>query len=62
MIKRYIGLYLEYLITKVKYRKNVKFNGFTIVHAFSQSSVKFMIGGEKTTINSSFLSNMVGLS
>ena len=61
MIKRFIGLYLKYLIAKIKYRNVVKFNGFTVVYNFAKSSITFVQGEIKTTINSSPLSNMVGL-
>lgn len=59
---RFVGLYLKYLIARLKYRNNVKFNGFTIIYNFSESSIQFVKGEFKTTINSSSLSNMVGLS
>ena len=63
MFKRIILLYIEYLFLKFKYRKKVKFNGFTICHTFADSEIAF--GDNKdgmfTTINSSSFSNMVGL-
>lgn len=61
MIKRIIGLYFYYLIMKFKYRGCVKFNGFTIVYNFAKSHITFNKGEIKTIINSSPLSNMVGL-
>ena len=61
MIKRFLGLYLRYLIIKIYFRKRVKFNGFTIVYNFTKSSISFIQGVTKTTINSSPFSNMVGL-
>lgn len=45
MIIRTIGLYFKYLQTKIKYRKQVRFNGFTVVYAFPGSSISFL-GGE----------------
>jgi len=59
MFKRTIGLYLNYLITKIKYHGKVKFNGFTIVYAFPDSKIEFNDGGQ--IINSQALSNLVGL-
>lgn len=61
MIIRKIGLYAKYLLAKIKYRHSVKFNGYTICFAFSDSSIIFKQGKEKTIINSDFISNMVGL-
>ncbi|MBE6346159.1 MAG: acyltransferase [Lentimicrobiaceae bacterium] len=61
MIKRFIGLYLKYIIAKIKYRSLVKFNGFTVVYNFAKSSITFIQGDAKTIINSSPFSNMVGL-
>lgn len=58
-IIRFLGLYLKYLLAKFKYRGKVRFNGFTIVYAFPKSSIKLLGGG--IIINSSFVSNLVGL-
>lgn len=58
-IHRFCGLYAKYLIAKVKYRSNVRFNGFTVVYSFPGSSINFNGGG--ININSSPLSNLVGL-
>ena len=58
MLKRKIGLFLKYLVTKWKYRGKVKFNGFTVLYAFPESTI---IVGKGTVINSSPLSNLVGL-
>lgn len=63
MLTRTILLYIEYFFLKFKYWKNVKFNGFTICHAFANSEIIFgeNKNGLSTTINSSAFSNMVGL-
>lgn len=61
MLIRKLGLYLKYLIAKHKFRNKVSFNGFTIVYEFKDSSITFASGKEKTVINSSSFSNMVGL-
>ena len=61
MLIRKLGLYLKYLIAKHKFRNKVSFNGFTIVYEFNDSSISFAEGKEKTVINSSSFSNMVGL-
>lgn len=61
MIIRHLGLYAKYILTKIKYNKHVKFNGFTIVYSFNGSTIEFEKGSRKTIINSSFLSNLVGL-
>lgn len=56
---RYIGLYCEYLINIIKYRGVITFNGFTIIHAFKGSRIIFK--GSRHVINSSKLSNLIGL-
>lgn len=61
MIVRWVGLYIKYLITRAKLRDKVTFNGFTVVYEFKDSSIIFKKGENKTIINSSSLSNMVGL-
>lgn len=61
MLIRKLGLYTKYLIAKHKLRNKVLFNGFTIVYEFNDSSISFAEGKEKTVINSSSFSNMVGL-
>lgn len=58
MFIRNIGLYVNYLFYKIKNFKNIKFNGFTIIFAFKGSKINF---GKNITINSSFLSNLIGL-
>lgn len=58
MLIRKIGLNLKYYVTKWKYRGKVKFNGFTVFYAFPESSI---IIGRGIVINSSPLSNLVGL-
>lgn len=59
MLKRAFGLYLKFIIAKIKYRGRVKFNGFTVVYAFPGSQIEFV--GEGQVINSHPLSNLVGL-
>lgn len=62
LIVRFCGLYYYYLKTKIKYRGSVVFNGFTVVFDFPNSFVEFKSSKEKrTTINSHWLSNMIGL-
>lgn len=58
MIKRYLGLYYKYLIVKWKYRGIISFRGFTIYYTFPESTITI---GEGTIINSSPMSNFVGL-
>ncbi len=58
LIKRKIGLYFNYILYKIKYRHQVKFNGFTIIYEFPNSKIRF---GKNITINSSFFSNFVGI-
>lgn len=60
MLLRTIGLYARYLIAKVSLNGKVKFNGFTILYAFPDSSIKFDSAGG-IVINSHPLSNLVGL-
>lgn len=45
MIFRQLGLYLKYLVAKFKYRRQVQFNGFTVIYAFPKSSIEF-VGGD----------------
>ena len=45
MLLRQIGLYLKYLIAKLRLRGKVQFNGFTVIYAFPESSIDFE-GGE----------------
>lgn len=59
---RFLVVYCKYLMAKYKYRHNVIFNGFTVIFAFKGSTISLGKGENKTTINSSSLSNMVGLS
>lgn len=61
MLIRKFGLYLYYLIAKIKYKSSVKFNGFTVCYAFSNSKIVFKKCLRKTIVNSDFFSNMVGL-
>jgi len=61
MLIRKFGLHVKYLFAKIKYRHAVKFNGYTICYAFRGSIIDFKKGRKKTTINSDFTSNLVGL-
>lgn len=61
MFIRKIGLCIKYQLAKIKYRRAVTFNGYTVCYAFSGSSIIFKQGKTKTIINSDFVSNMVGL-
>lgn len=56
---RTIIFYMSYLLYKIKYMGKVKFKGMTVVFKFKNSNIKF---GKNVTINSSFFSNLVGLS
>lgn len=58
MLKRIIGLYLKYILAKIRYRGRVKFNGFTVYYGFPGSTIKI---GEGVVFNSHPLSNLVGL-
>ncbi len=63
---RTIGLYANYLRYKIKYRRHVCFNGFTVIYAFPGSSIEFASIGkepdaEPTVINSHWTSNLLGL-
>ena len=57
---RLVGLYYSYLKYKIRYRKKVKFVGFTPIFCFANSEIAFSKGGN-ITINSSELSNLMGL-
>ncbi len=59
MLIRTLGLYMKYILAKIKYRGKVKFNGFTVIYAFPDSQIKFV--GKGQVINSQPLSNLVGL-
>lgn len=59
---RRIGLYLLYLIAKLKYCKSVSLAGFTVLFADRQSSIVFEKGQQKIRFNSSRLSNLLGIS
>ena len=54
---RGILLRLEFIKNRLKY-KNVVFRGWSVVHAFPGSNINI---GEKTSLFSSFSSNMLGL-
>jgi acetyltransferase-like isoleucine patch superfamily enzyme len=55
---RFVLLYLLYIYKKIKHFKTIKFNGFTVVFAFPHSKINL---GKNIAINSSSLSNLVGL-
>jgi len=55
---RLILLYLVYLKQKIKGLGHETYNGFTIVFSFKDSEISI---GKSTVINSSSMSNMVGL-
>ncbi len=55
---RLILLYIIYLVRKIKEINKVKINGFSVIFSFKGSSIVF---GKGITINSNFLSNLVGL-
>lgn len=55
---RIMVFYVSYLLYKIKYIGKVKFNGFTVVFKFKNSFINF---GKNITINSDFLSNLVGM-
>lgn len=59
MLRRRIGLYIYYVIAKIKYWKSVRFNGFTIIYAFKGSKIDFK--GKGIVINSDPYSNLMGL-
>lgn len=61
MLVRKLGFRVKYLLAKIKYRHAVKFNGYTICYAFAGSTIDFKKGCRKTTINSDFVSNLLGL-
>lgn len=61
MFVRKIGLRIKFLLARYKFRKAVKFNGYTVCYAFPGSHIEFKEGERKTIINSDFVSNMVGL-
>ena len=59
-IIRLVGLYYSYLKYKIRYRKKVRFVGFTPIYCFANSKIAFSKVGN-ITINSSELSNLIGL-
>lgn len=62
MILRYLYLYLQYLKLRVKYRGKIWFRGFSVIYAFSDSSIKLNCTKEnKINLFSHPLSNMIGL-
>lgn len=62
MLKRLLGLYYNYFRYKLLYRGKVVFNGFSVVYQFPKSEIKFLYKQDyKICINSSALSNLVGL-
>lgn len=61
MFIRKLGLYLKYLLYRYRLKDSVVFNGYTIYYSFKNSSITIKKGLKKTTINSDFFSNLVGL-
>jgi len=55
---RFLGLYMIYLVRKIKDSKSVLYNGFTIIYCFRGSKIKM---GKDIIINSSTLSNLIGI-
>ena len=63
MLIRTIVLYLNYLLQRVKYRKQIWFRGFSVICALKGSKIVFNnAGGGKINIFSHPFSNMIGLS
>lgn len=61
MILKLMFLYFNYLKSKIKYRKQVIFNGFTFVYSHKGSNINFDKRGG-IVINSNPVSNLVGIS
>lgn len=55
---RLVIFYVLYLKEKIRLWKKVCFRGFTVVYSFKNSHIYW---GERITINSAFLSNLVGM-
>ena len=63
MLIRTIVLYLNYLLQRVKFRKQIWFRGFSVICALKGSKIVFNnAGGGKINIFSHPFSNMIGLS
>ena len=63
MLIRTIVLYLNYLLQRVKYRKQIWFRGFSVICALKGSKIVFNnAGGKRINIFSHPFSNMIGLS
>ena len=63
MIIRTIALYLNYLLQRVRYRKQIWFRGFSVICALKGSNIVFdNAGGKRINIFSHPFSNMIGLS
>ena len=64
MLIRTIVLYLNYLLQRVKYRKQIWFRGFSVICALKGSNIVFDNAGVGKRINifSHPFSNMIGLS
>lgn len=58
-ILRFLFLYAKYLQIKLKYHGRIRFNGFSVVYSFPGSFINFV--GSNICINSSPLSNLVGI-
>lgn len=62
MILRSMFLYLQYLKERMKYRGKIWFRGFSVIYAFSDSSIKLNCTKDnKINLFSHPLSNMIGL-
>ena len=55
---RFILLYINYILNKLRLYGRVKFKGFTVIFSSSKSKIQW---GKDITINSDFLSNLFGL-
>ena len=62
MLIRTIVLYLNYLLQRVKYRKQIWFRGFSVICALKGSKIDFTNAGGEINIFSHPFSNMIGLS
>ncbi len=60
---RFLCLYFKYIIEKLTNFRSVSFHGFTVLFAYPGSSISLLgTRQKKITINSSSLSNLVGMS
>lgn len=61
MVIRYLALYFEYLLYRIKYRWTIWFRGFSVIHAFKGKKITLPKIGIPMMIFSSPMSNMIGL-